>query len=113
MNKADQLQFAFFHDLKSYNSTNFRTLLTADLSGCIDDSKILKSFSSIVTRYFIFKEKHAGEYSDSDFNLLYYQLKIDLVSKYFSEYPDTDASTLAYFQDKLKAFNEAGKQDER
>lgn len=111
MNTAEKLQYAFFRDLKSYNSTNFRTLLTSDLNGDVTDSKIHKAFSSVVTRYFIFKEKHIDEYSESEFNLLYFQLKIDLVSRYFSEYPDTDASTLAYFQDKLRDFNDAGKND--
>jgi hypothetical protein len=42
----------FFTELKHYNSTNFKTLRTADLDGTIDTT-IRKAFSSVITRYFI------------------------------------------------------------
>ena len=96
----------FFKDLKSYNSTNFRTLLRSDLSNSKDMAVIHKAFSSVVTRYFIFREKHAGELTDAEFNMLYFQLKIDLISTYFSEYPDSDISTLVAFQDQIRSYNE-------
>lgn len=105
MNKAQQLQDMFFKDLKSYNNTNFKTILTADLLNNVNSSTVNKSFSSVVTRYFIFKEKHAEEYTESEFNMLYFQLKIDLVSRYFSEYPDADASILTFFQSKMKDYS--------
>ena len=105
MSKMSDLQDLFFKDLKSYNSTNFRTLLKADLNSGKDMSVVHKAFSSVVTRYFIFREKHAGELTDAEFNMLYFQLKIDLISEYFSEYPDADVSTLASFQDQIKQYN--------
>lgn len=106
MSRAFELQDMFFSDLKSYNSTNYRTLLKADLLSPSNASKAHKAFSSVVTRYFIFREKHASQFTDSEFNMLYFQLKIDLVSKYFSEYPDSDASTLASFQSKLREYSD-------
>lgn len=106
MNKAETLRDLFFKDLKSYNSTNFRTLLKTDLTSNVDKSTVHKAFSSVVTRYFIFREKHAEEFTDSEFNMLYFQLKIDLVSTYFSEYPDSDVSTLASFQKQLRNYSD-------
>lgn len=99
------LQDMFFKDLKTYNSTNFRTLLKTDLNAIKDMSVVHKAFSSVVTRYFIFREKHAGELTESEFNLLYFQLKIDLISEYFAEYPNSNISTLASFQDQIKDYN--------
>ena len=65
----------FFHDLKTYNSSNFRTLEHADLTS--QSPTVFKSCSSVVTRYFIFKERHP-EFSDEDM-LLYmlYSLRDD------------------------------------
>ena len=37
-------------------------------------------------------------------NMLYYQLKIDLIAKYFSEYPESDISPLKAFQEELQKF---------
>lgn len=105
MSSLDELQDLFFKDLKSYNNTNFRTLCRADLNSTSDMSVIHKAFSSVVTRYFIFREKHSGELTESEFNLLYFQLKIDLISAYFSEYPNSDVSTLKSFQDQIRAYN--------
>lgn len=102
----ESLPDLFFKDLKSYNSTNFRTLLKTDLQGNANTSTVHKAFSSVVTRYFIFREKHAAEFTDSQFNILYFQLKIDLISKYFSEYPDADISTLVSFQNKIREYND-------
>ena len=62
-----------------------------------------KAFSSVVTRYFIFKEQHP-EISDAENNLLYFKLKLDLVAKYFSEYPDTSTDNLVAFQIELKNY---------
>ena len=53
----------FFDDLKRYNLTNFRTLEKADLSE--SNPIVHKAFSSVVTRYFIFCEKHP-EIADID-----------------------------------------------
>ena len=103
--RLDDLQDLFFKDLKSYNSTNFRTLLKSDLYSSKDMSVVHKAFSSVVTRYFIFREKHAGELTDSEFNMLYFKLKIDLISEYFSEYPNSDISTLISFQDQIKEYS--------
>lgn len=93
-----ELTNLFFHDLKSYNSTNFRTIEHADLTK--DDAKVHKAFSSVVTRYFIFSERHP-EISDADKRILYFKLKIDMIARYFSEYPDTNLDLLKAFQLEL------------
>ena len=89
----------FFKDLRSYNSTNFRTIEKADLSS--DNPTVHKAFSSVVTRYFIFSERHP-EISDSDRRILYFKLKIDMIARYFSEYPDVDTELLKPFQIELR-----------
>lgn len=103
MKPIQELENMFFQDLKKYNSTNFKTLLRSDLTK--SDPVVHKAFSSVVTRYFIFREKHALELSESEFNMLFFKLKIDLIGKYFSEYPDADTSSLVAFQQELQAFN--------
>lgn len=91
----------FFNDLHDYNSRNFKTLATADLSK--QDAVIHKAFSSVVTRYFIFKEKHP-ELSEVELNILYFKLKLDLIASYFTEYPDTTTDNLVAFQLELKKY---------
>ena len=66
-----ELTRLFFRELKSYNSTNFRTIQHADLSK--QNATVHKAFSSVVTRYFIFAERHP-EISDSDRRILYEEL---------------------------------------
>lgn len=94
-----ELTRTFFHDLKQYNSTNFKTIEKADLSK--DDATVHKAFSSVVTRYFIFAERHP-EISDEDKRILYFKLKIDMIARYFSEYPDVNLDLLKPFQLELK-----------
>ena len=94
---ATQLVQIFFHDLKKYNETNFRNIQKADLS--VVDPEVLKAFSSVITRYFIFCEKHP-EIPNSDLRVLFFKLKIDLIARYFSEYPDPDINA----SDHLKSF---------
>lgn len=91
----------FFTELKTYNSTNFRTLCRVDLA--TDDAVANKSFSSVVTRFFIFCEKHP-ELSSTDIKLLYFTLRIDMIAKYFSEYPESDLIQLQAFQNELKKY---------
>lgn len=91
----------FFHDLKHYNSTNFKSVASADLSS--PDASTCKAFSSIITRFFIFKEKHP-EIAESEFLKLYYKLKLDLIAKYFYEYPDAKATDLVTFQVELNNY---------
>ena len=93
-----QLTELFFHDLKAYNSTNFRTIATADLTR--EDPVVHKAFSSVVTRYFIFCERHP-EISDGDKRILFFKLKIDMIAKYFSAYPDINLDWLRAFQLEL------------
>lgn len=89
----------FFDELKQYNSTNFRTIEKSKLDG--DCNAILyKSFSSVVTRYFIFRERHP-EINESTMHMLYYKLKIDMIARYFSEYPAASIEDLAPFQREL------------
>ena len=107
-----ELTTTFFKDLKSYNSTNFRTIERADLTR--DDATVHKAFSSVVTRYFIFSERHP-EISDSDKRILYFKLKIDMIARYFSEYPDTNLDLLRAFQLELQQYvkeNRGGVVDE-
>ena len=94
-----ELTQLFFKDLKQYNSTNFRTIEKADLSN--DDAPVHKAFSSVVTRYFIFSERHP-EISDEEKRILYFKLKIDMIARYFSEYPDVNTDLLKAFQLELK-----------
>lgn len=92
----------FFTELKQYNSTNFKTLKIANLDEAIDVT-VIKAFSSVVTRYFIFCEKHP-ELSDTDTYLLYYQLKIDMIARYFSNYPNSNIEELKPFQLELQNY---------
>lgn len=101
MKSAKELTELFFTELHSYNSTNFRTIAVADLS--VQSPTVHKAFSSVVTRYFIFKEKHP-ELSEVELKVLYFKLKLDLVATYFSEYPDTSTDNLLAFQLELKKF---------
>ena len=104
-----ELTNLFLKELKAYNSSNFRTIEKADLS---EDSAIVhKAFSSAVTRYFIFSEKHP-EISDADKRILYFKLKLDMVARYFSEYPDTNTDLLRAFQLELQQFFSDQKQQE-
>jgi uncharacterized protein with von Willebrand factor type A (vWA) domain len=106
----NQIEDSFFRDLKKYNSSNFKGLAKADLSK--DSASIHKAFSSVVTRYFIFREKHADEFTEVEFNMLYFKLKIDLISKYFSEYPSASVESLVAFQLELNSFIERSKKEE-
>lgn len=97
----DELVNLFFSDLKQYNITNFRTVEKANLSQT--DPVIHKSFSSVITRYFIFCEKHP-EVSEIDKRILYYKLKLDMIARYFTNYPDVDVDELRPFQTELCAY---------
>lgn len=97
----------FFTELKQYNSNNFKTLHTADLSTDADVI-VKKAFSSVVTRYFIFCEKHP-ELTPTETYLLYYQLKIDMIARYFSAYPNSNVDELKPFQLELINYLETHK----
>lgn len=96
-----ELTQTFFRDLKQYNSTNFRTVEKAALLE--DDATVHKAFSSVVTRYFIFCERHP-EISDAEKRILYFKLKIDMIARYFSDYPDTNLDLLKAFQLELQQY---------
>lgn len=98
---AKELEYFFFKELHAYNSSNFKAIAKADLTR--QDATVHKAFSSAVTRYFIFREKHP-EISDSEFKMLYFKLKLDLVAAYFSEFPETDTDNLVGFQIELKHY---------
>ena len=98
---SNELTNLFFSELKQYNNSNFKSLRDADLTKT--DPSIYKACSSVVTRYFIFAEKHP-EIIESELNLLYYQLRIDLIAHYFSEYPAASLDNLKPFQDELRKF---------
>ena len=92
----------FFTELKQYNSTNFKTLKTADLNTAIDVT-VTKAFSSVVTRYFIFCEKHP-ELTPTDTHILFYQLCIDKIARYFANYPNSNIEELRPFQLELQNY---------
>lgn len=85
----------FLRELKQYNSTNFRMLTTIDLS--VSSPAVCKAFSSVITRYFIFLEKHP-EIPPSVANMLYYRMKLDTVARFFSQYPAASLEDLKPFQ---------------
>ena len=99
--QCDELANLFFADLKHYNATNFRTLAHADVDH--PDAVIHKAFSSVITRYHIFCERHP-EVSDQDKRILYYKLKIDMIGRYFSMYPDIHSDELRAFQLELLSY---------
>lgn len=101
MRSSKELTDLFFRSLKEYNSSNFKTLERADLSK--EDAVVHKAFSSVLTRYFIFREKHP-EITDEETKILYFKLKLDLVAQYFSEYPETNTDRLVAFQIELRNF---------
>ena len=101
MRSSKELTTIFFKDLKAFNSSNFKTLVNADLS--VNSAVTHKAFSSVLTRYFIFREKHP-EITDEENKILYFKLKLDLVAQYFSEYPDTNTDRLVAFQIELRNF---------
>ena len=102
MISSKELTDLFFKELYAYNSTNYKSILRADLSK--QDASVHKAFSSVVTRYFIFKEKHP-EISETENKILYFKLKLDLIAKYFSEYPDTTTDNLVAFQLELRNYD--------
>jgi hypothetical protein len=91
----------FFNELKQYNRTNFMNLYTVDISK--EDAAVIKAFSSVITRYFIFCEKHP-EITDLDKRILYFRLNIDKIARFFANYPDTDLEDLVAFQAELKHY---------
>lgn len=110
MKSSSELSNLFFKDLKQYNVTNFRTIERADLAK--EDATVHKSFSSVVTRFFIFAERHP-EISDPELKMLYFKLKIDMIARYFSEYPATSCEDLRPFQVELKNYVESSKRERK
>lgn len=98
--RSDELINLFFKDLRNYNPTNFTSLLKLDFEH--GTYKFYKACSSVVTRYFIFCERHP-EIPEEDLKILYYQLGIDMIAKFFSEFPASDVENLKSFQSVLKS----------
>lgn len=93
----------FFSELHRYNNTNFKTLVEADLKHNGKDPMVMKAFSSALTRYLIFQEKHP-EISDEQNRIIYYKLNFDKIGRYFSEYPEVDPDYLIAFQVELRRY---------
>ena len=102
MKTVQDLEESFFADLRKFNITNYRALKDADLSK--NDARTHKAFSSVLTRYFIFREKHGDEFTQAEYNMLFFQLKLDLIGDYFAHYPESDTSALTAFQEELRRF---------
>lgn len=100
------LSSLFFSELKKYNLTNFRTIAKAALDE--DDAVVHKAFSSVVTRFFIFLEKHP-ELSQTDGNILFFKLKIDMIARYFAEYPASSFDELRPFQLEMQHYLKSNK----
>lgn len=111
MNSDVKLSHLFFKELKQYNSSNFRTLSTANLVAPIP-SRIFKAFSSVITRYMIFEEKHP-EIPEMELRMLYFQLKIDMIGRYFASYPASNVSDLVAFQRELLCYLEEVSENEQ
>lgn len=105
MASESSLTALFFSELKQYNRTNFKNLCTANIDIC--NATVVKSFSSVITRYFIFCEKHP-EISEMEKNILYFQLKLDMVARFFAKYPKTDTADLVAFQQEIRTFKNEG-----
>ena len=101
MRSSKELTDTFFSELKRYNSTNFKNIEKADLS--VYSAETHKAFSAVITRYFIFSENHE-EITEEESKILYFKLKLDLVAKYFSEYPETSTDNLIAFQIELRNY---------
>lgn len=101
MQSNKDLTRLFFHDLKSYNVRCFKTIEKSNLSD--ENPEVYKSCSSVITRYFIFREKHP-DISDTEMKMLYYKLKIDMIARYFSEYPAASFEDLRPFQIELQKY---------
>lgn len=99
--KVDNLLLTFFIDLKKFNNQNFKSIELNDIVS--EDMITFKAYSSIITRYFIFKSLHP-EISESDMNLLYFKLRIDMLARYFSEYPAGNLDDLKSFQNELRKY---------
>ena len=99
----------FFKELKQYNGSNFRALHSADVQRM--SPEILKAFSSVPTRYFIFCEKHP-EIAELDKRILYYKLKIDMIGRFLANYPDTNPDDLVAFQTELSIYEKSAKGDD-
>lgn len=97
----------FFKELKEYNPTNFRAILRSDLS--IPSPGIYKTFSSVVTRYFIFCEHHP-EVDPVTLRILFFDVGIDTIASYFAEYDNSDLTNLIEFQNKLIDFCKRSKE---
>ena len=106
--ESKKLSELFFSELKHYNGTNFRALKEADLTESTPAD--IKAFSSTITRYFIFVEKHP-EISDIELRMLYYQLKLDMVTRFFANYPAADVGELRPFQLELANYLAVSKSD--
>ncbi len=91
----------FFKELKEYNPTNFRAILRSDLSN--PGPGIYKTFSSVVTRYFIFCEHHP-EVDPVTLRILFFDVGIDTIAAYFAAYDNSDLTNLIEFQNKLIDF---------
>ena len=101
MSNGVDLCAVFFHDLKKYNVTNFKCIEKADLSK--EDAMVHKALSSVVTRFFIFQERHP-EISLQDIRILYFKLRIDAIARYFAEYPASSYEDLRLFQYELQKY---------
>lgn len=111
MNSDVKLSHVFFSELKQYNGSNFKTLRTASLTGVVT-SDTFKAFSSVITRYFIFASKHP-EISPAELRVLYFQLKIDMIGRYFASYPASNISDLVAFQRELLCYLEEVSDDDK
>lgn len=100
---TNELINLFFSELKGFNSRNFKTLRAADLKNNGDDPLVRKAFSSVLTRFTIFCEKHP-EIDPVSIKIMYFKLGLDKIGKYFSDFPETTSDNFVTFQLELKRY---------
>ena len=109
MRSTQELIDLFFRTLKEYNRTNFKTIENADLS--VKSAVVHKAFSSSLTRYFLFIEKHP-DITDVEERILYFKLKLDQVGQYYRDYPEGSTDNLIGFQIELQNYVKEHMNDE-
>jgi len=80
----------FMEETRHYNVTNFRRLRSClEVPRPVLDQPTWKALTSLVTRYWIFAEKHP-EMTASDRNMLYFLIGLDRIGKLMACHPRCD-----------------------
>jgi hypothetical protein len=103
----------FFDMTRGHNSTNWGKLVVAIKTETPSlNQPTWKALSSLVTRYWLFIEKHP-DMSESDCHMLYYILGIDRIGKLISTYPRYSEEDFRSLQEQLRPIIEEVLLDEQ